>query len=195
MLDILLVDFSYRLLALFLPILGFVGYRFRSICNYTRFSMLRESGHHLLYNSISHGFTTLLVVYAVYIMINLLIAEFHIFVFIAPDLVAMYLVVIFAIFVPHLLNFLIFRDEYRYIRRTMKSRGDSLYLLVFDSYKNKYSLKLTLKNGKEFIGSSPKPLGFRYEYVDIIPHGSSQQVSIKAEEILTAKQVVSFEEI
>ena len=87
------------------------------------------------------------------------------------------------------MNSTFFSDEHKCIRRTREIYGDSLYLTVFESYMNKHFVELTLKNGKVFIGFSPNLLGFRYEYVDIIPYNGIHEVSIRAEEILTARQV------
>lgn len=181
------IDFNDPLLTL--PLVGLIGYWVRSTWNYTRFSVMRESGHHLLYNSILFGFAIILVMILFYFPINYLLIFSPLTYSFATDLFVTYIITGVAIFFPYFVNSTFFSDKHKYIRRTMEIYGDSLYLTIFESYINKHFVELTLKNGKVFIGFSPNLLGFRYEYVDIIPYNGIHEVSIRAEEILTARQV------
>lgn len=169
-----------------LPLFGLsavIGYWFRSVWNYTRFSMIRESGYHLFYNSLVFGFFTLSALWLLHAVLFALVPIIN------TGEVSIFITIVFGLFLPFLLNSFLFNDKHKYLKRTMESHGDSLYLIVFEAYKNKRYIELTLKNGKIFIGSLSKPLNYRYKYVDIVPHDSPHQIAIKAEEVLIVRQV------
>ena len=182
-----LADFASSLLIV--SVAGIVGYWFRSVWNYTKFSMLRESGHHLLYNSRLFGCFALLVLYAFFSILHSQIEAFKDNWALRPIDVAIYITVVLGVILPYLLNCLFFNDERKYLIRTMENYGDSLYLIFLEAYENNHSIELTLKNDKIVIGRPKKQLKSRYGYVDVSPHDGSYPISIKAEEIVAVRRV------
>ena len=179
-----------------LSVAGLIGYWFRSVWNYTRFSMLRESGYHLLYNSILFGVVILLVTYAFYVIVFIQLEKYHAdreSIFFDPYPIAAYITIVLGIISPYILNHFIFNDKRGCFVRTMEHYGESLYIILLESYEKNQLIELTLNNGQTFIGCLKKPLNFRYEnfgykYADIIPYGSSHQVSIRVEEIVAVRR-------
>lgn len=180
-------DFDFPLLTL--STIAVIGYWFRSFWNYTKFSMMRESGYHLLYNSVLAGFIIAISLYLLYLALGKLFIASNFSWFFESDEAAIYITIIFGIFLPFLLNSTLFYSKHKCLRCTAESYGDSLYLIIFEAYESESLIELTLKNGKIFIGFVPKPLNFRYKYIDITLQNSSHQIAITVDEVLTAKHV------
>ena len=200
-----------------------IGYRFISICNYTKFSVNLISRPVIIYDSIYCGGVIFFVLYTLYLIPNNYVIFPSLSLYsIGPEYIIVYFSIFAASYLPHLLNFLIFKDEAKYLKIEMENQSDSLFLTILNSIEEGYLVELTLKNGEIFIGFPPKSLTFRYKYVDLIPYASgicgndtkiakitrkywvlysepggqstnpieysTHRISIKAEEILTARR-------
>lgn len=198
------------LIGVAIPVVGAIGFLFMSAWNYTRFLIKWNvwSGYHLRLTSILFGSAALLVSYLLVFILNALfdvINPMSDFLALRPFFISIVLTVPLGLSLPYFLNF--FFDKFKHLRRTVEILGDSLWLVILDSIESKFLVELTLKNGKIFIGFPIKPLNFKYEYIDLIVYGTAyhiadlepkltkcfietsvHKVSIKAEEILTARQ-------
>ena len=200
------------------PIVTAFGYRFITIWNYTKFSLKwGSSGHyHVLLNSSFYGFTVffalLIWTYIIQIFIINIVYFYDVIYLIIPFNASIYITAMTGMFLPYMLNLIV--KERKHLRRAIENFGDSLNLLVFDSIERGDMLELVLKNGEVFIGFPVKTLNFGYQFVELILHAdglynaetnSTQitsrylavdneppnepyKVSIKAEEIVTARK-------
>ena len=150
-----------------------IGYRFISVCNYTKFSINLVSRPVIIYDSMYCGGMIFFVLYTLYLIPNnyVIFPSLGLYA-IGPKYIIVYVSAIFASYLPHLLNFFIFKDETKYLKIEMENQSDSLFLTILNSIEEGYLVELTLKNGEIFVGFLPKSLTFRYKYVDLIPYAS-----------------------
>lgn len=99
-------DFDFPLLTL--STIAVIGYWFRLFWNYTKFSMMRESGYHLLYNSVLAGSIVAFSLYLLYLALGKLFLASYLSRFLESDEAAIYIMIIFGIFLPFLLNSTLF---------------------------------------------------------------------------------------
>ena len=176
------------------------GYGFIMIWNYTKFSMQWGSfgQYHVLLKSSFCGFTIFIVLLILTYIIQYfsirIIYFYDIIYLVIPLHVTIFTTVVVGVSLPYILN-LIFKKR-KHLRAAIENFSDSLNLLIFDSIERGDMIELILRNSEVYIGFPIKPLNFGYQFVELIPYAVGlYSIETNSTQIISRYSVVDNESL
>lgn len=153
----------------FIPLL--CGYWFLTLCNFTKFRILRDSGYHLLFRSAIVGFVLFISSHILVKIVEYPIPDNQIFLawqnWVPMEiLIALICTVFFSLILPILFN--LFYDKIEAAREVAEQNGDFIELLIDQSINQSLPVELSLRSGKSYVGYAIKSRLATQSEVDLV---------------------------